>query len=294
MKHRKPLRIALGAALLLLTLTVCWLAGCEEASPVAPSESTPAVTDGATAPPIAIPTETDTDTSSDLPTVEPAVDSTDTPTEVPTELTTEPTTEVPTEVPTEIPTETPTEVFTEVPTEVPTEAPTEAPTETPTDPPTEPPTEAPSEIPDAPPEGHEIGNTCYDATLTLFNGETYQVSEGRGGVTVLNFWGSWCGPCKNELPGFDQLASEYPEQVTIVAVHSAYGTAAGKEYVRQNYPQSAILFAEDPNSTYYDLVARDSVYPITVILDANGVIRYRFVGSISYNTLKNVLTNLLP
>lgn len=286
MKHRKPLRITLCAALLLLTLTVCWLAGCEEASPVAPSDSTPAVTDGAIAPPIALPTEADSDTSSDLPTAEPAVDSTDTPTDAPTA--------VPTEAPTEVPTEDPTDAPTEDPTETPTAAPTEDPTEAPTEAPTEPPTEAPPELPDAPPEGHEIGNTCYDATLSLFNGETYQVSEGRGGVTVLNFWGSWCGPCKSELPGFDQLASEYAGQVTIVAVHSDYGTAAGKEYVRQNYPQSVILFAEDPNGSYYDLVARDTVFPITVVLDANGVIRYRFVGSISYNTLKNVLTNLLP
>ena len=278
MKYGKPLRITLCAALLLLTLTVCWLAGCEEASPVAPSDSTPAVTDGATAPPTALPTAEPAVDSTDTPTDEPAVDSTDTPTDAPTA----------------VPTETPTEVPTEAPTAVPTEVPTEAPTEDPTDAPTEPPTEAPPELPDAPPEGHEIGDTCYDATLSLFNGETYQVSEGRGGVTVLNFWGSWCGPCKSELPGFDQLASEYAGQVTIVAVHSDYGTAAGKEYVRQNYPQSAILFAEDPNGAYYDLVARDTVFPITVVLDANGVIRYRFVGSISYNTLKNVLTNLLP
>ena len=286
MKHRKPLRITLCAALLLLTLTVCWLAGCEEASPVAPSDSTPAVTDGATAPSTALPTAEPAVDSTDTPTDEPAVDSTDTPTDAPTA--------VPTETPTAVPTAAPTEAPTEDPTETPTAAPTEDPTEAPTEAPTEPPTEAPPELPDAPPEGHEIGNTCYDATLSLFNGETYQVSEGRGGVTVLNFWGSWCGPCKSELPGFDQLASEYAGQVTIVAVHSDYGTAAGKEYVRQNYPQSAILFAEDPNGSYYDLVARDTVFPITVVLDANGVIRYRFVGSISYNTLKNVLTNLLP
>ena len=148
--------------------------------------------------------------------------------------------------------------------------------------------------PPAVPEGHRVGDLCYDATLPLFNGGTYTVSQGRGKVTVLNFWGSWCPPCKNELPHFDTLATEYADSVVFLAVHTEYGEANGRTYVQTNYPNSKIHFAYDAGDAYYDLVARDTAWPVTVVLDQNGIIRERVVGALTYNELKAVLDELVP
>ncbi len=223
-----------------------------------------------------------------------------------TEISTEALTEEPSEVPTEELTEASpetsaeelteelTEASTEVPTETPTEASTVATTEVSTEVPTEEPTEESTEASTELAYGYEIGDPCYDATLPLFNGGTYTVSEGKGKVTVLNFWGTWCGPCKNEMPHFDRIATEYANDLRIVTIHSEYGIGSAEAYISSNFPDSNIIFAYDPGDSYYDLVARDSVYPITVILDANGIITHRIRGSISYTTLKNMLVNLLP
>ena len=243
-------------------------------------------------------TEAPAEVSTEEPTEElteaPAEVPTEEPTEVPTEVPTEEPTEEPTEVPTEVPTEEPTEEPTEAPTEVPTEAPTEVPTEVPTEEPTEAPTEEPTEAPTEPAYGYEIGDPCYDATLPLFNEGTYTVREGKGKITVLNFWGTWCGPCKNEMPHFDRIATEYANDLRIVTIHSEYGSGSAEAYIAANFPDSNIIFAYDPGDSDYDRVARDSVYPITVILDENGIITHRIRGSISYTTLKNMIVNLLP
>ena len=205
------------------------------------------------------------------------------------ETTDEPATDVPAEPATEAPTEPATEAPTEPVPEVPTEPATEAPVPETTAEPEE--TTAP---PPAVPEGHRVGERCYDATLPLFNGGTYTVGQGRGKVTVLNFWGSWCPPCKNELPHFDTLATEYADSVVFLAVHTEYGEANGRTYVQANYPNSKIHFAYDAGDAYYNLVARDTAWPVTVVLDQNGIIRERVVGSLTYDELKAVLNELVP
>ena len=305
-------------AMLLITFAV--LAGCNETAPPAvtnPDTDAVAVTDPLTVTdpetnteaevtaepneqtepvtevPTEAPTETLTDNTTEAPTKELTEELTEEPTEEPTETPTEEPTKEPTETPTEAPTEAPTEEPTEKPTEEPTEASTEAPTETPTEAPTETPTEAPTEAPAE--YGHEIGDLCYDATLPLVGDQgSYTVSDGKGQVVILNFWGNWCPPCKSELPHFDQIADEYEGRVQVVTIHSDYAMSNAESYIQTNYPDSKMIFTYDEGDVYYDLLARDNAWPITFVLDEEGIIRNRFRGAITYNQLQNVLSNLLP
>ena len=242
-------------------------------------------------------TEAFGDTLADVPTNVPGSDPSE-PTEPaeptePEEAGTTP--EEPTEVPTnalEDPTDTPIDTPAEVPTEEPSEELTtpEETTETPTDA-----SEETTEGAIIPEFGYQVGDVCYDATLHLFDGASHTVSDGLGSITILNFWGSWCPPCKNELPDFNRIAEEYIDDVIVVAIHSEYGMEQGDTYIRETFStNSPILFAFDPNDTYYNLVARETVWPITVVLDQNGVITNRFRGAVTYSQLKNVVSNLLP
>jgi thiol-disulfide isomerase/thioredoxin len=60
-------------------------------------------------------------------------------------------------------------------------------------------------------QGTEVGNLCYGYDLPLVDGtgttgETLDPTK-TGKVTIINFWGTWCTPCVNELPYFDQIAA---------------------------------------------------------------------------------------
>ena len=141
--------------------------------------------------------------------------------------------------------------------------------------------------------GTSVGEKLPSYTVQIFDG-TGKTSElidpsALGKVTVINFWGIWCGPCKNELPEFSELATEYKDSVVIVAVHSVENFAGAPTYVKDYYSDSDIIFAADENlkqgNVYrdecYETFGGDGYYPYTVIIDENGIITYANSGAIS-------------
>ncbi len=142
-------------------------------------------------------------------------------------------------------------------------------------------------------EGNQVGDLCYGYDLQVVGSETEVFDpSATGKVTVINFWGTWCTPCVKELPYFDQIAQEYADSVTVVAVHSSlsWETAAG--YVENHYPDSNMVFVVDYaldelgiTSGYYTTLGGRGTYPYTVILDENGIIDSIFVDPMSYEQL---------
>ena len=137
--------------------------------------------------------------------------------------------------------------------------------------------------------GYLVGDVCYPYDIPLLdkNGDTgtiFNPADNHGKITVINFWGTWCGPCKAELPYFDEIAREYADTVTVIAISTSYdGAQSAPEYIGENFADSPILWGRDKildatDSTspdyYYTLLGGEAMYPMTVILDANGVIVY--------------------
>ncbi len=152
--------------------------------------------------------------------------------------------------------------------------------------------------------GTAIGDMCYGAQLPIVTPEG--VSENTinpaetGKITIINFWGTWCTPCVNELPYFDQIANDYQDDVVVVAVHSSASKETSPEYVKNHYPDSNIIFANDIpdendtfNGKYYLNLGGSSAYPYTVILDENGVIQELFVKALHYEDLKQAVDSIL-
>ncbi len=122
--------------------------------------------------------------------------------------------------------------------------------------------------------------------------ETFHTSELIGKVAIINIWGTWCPPCRNELPEFDRIASDFKDEVTVVAVHSTdYNNIPPQDYVKENFPESEIIFLMDKESedsdfdAYYAAVGGAGYYPFTVILDKNGRISETITGATNYDRL---------
>ena len=150
------------------------------------------------------------------------------------------------------------------------------------------------DAPERPKKGTDVGNECYGWSLPyIMEDGAFSIKEGRGTITVLNFWGTWCGPCKAELPHFSQIASEYKEDVRVVTIHSEYGMDQSEAYIAENYSTSDMLFTYDEKDAFYNLLIKGSSWPTTVVLDENGVILYKRVGKMEYDELKAVLDTIL-
>ena len=135
--------------------------------------------------------------------------------------------------------------------------------------------------------GNKVGTLCYTMNLPLVKTDgVVNPRDYRGKITIINFWGTWCGPCKAELPDFDRIASEYAEDVKIIAIHSDYAKNTALDYVNETFPNSNMIFAIDEGDAYYNLLGGDTSYPITWVLNEEGVIIAKYVGTVHYDELK--------
>ncbi len=145
------------------------------------------------------------------------------------------------------------------------------------------------------PTGSAVGNLCPTYSLDLVDGSgKINIKELRGKIVIINFWGTWCGPCKQELPDFDQVASDYEGEVVVLTVHTVSYADEAPEYIATNFPDSKMLFAYDLPLTstidmYFTLLGGTSSYPRTLILDEDGVIVFTADGKVEHNQLVDVI-----
>ena len=145
-----------------------------------------------------------------------------------------------------------------------------------------------------PPIGNTIGKRCISTSLELIDGGTVNIKDFKGKIVVLNFWGTWCGPCKSELPEFDEVAEEYADSVVVLTVHSEYGVENAPDYVAEHFADSKMVFAKDKagDGYYRALNPGMNSYPITIIVDARGVICARYEGKIAKSVLVSEIEKL--
>ena len=147
-------------------------------------------------------------------------------------------------------------------------------------------------------EGSMSGNGFgVDENITL----TFDPSKNIGKITIVNFWGTWCPGCVAELPYFNQIATEYKDNVTVVAVHTDLDRDTAADFVATYYDESDIIFTFDKphkeNSVvdqyFTDLGGKNDAYPMTVIFDAEGNIYKSFPSAVHYEDLKGAVDSLL-
>ena len=144
--------------------------------------------------------------------------------------------------------------------------------------------------------GYMPGNLCYsfDAEIVTANGISGQTIDPTktGKITVINFWGTWCGPCVAELPYFNQLAQEH--DVTVIAIHSALSRETAPEFIKNNYPETNMIFAQDVdndiNGEFYDLLGGIGAFPYTLVLNEEGVVIASFPSSVTYDDLVKAIS----
>jgi cytochrome c biogenesis protein CcmG/thiol:disulfide interchange protein DsbE len=129
-------------------------------------------------------------------------------------------------------------------------------------------------------------------SLATHTGETFTLSNHAGTVVVINFWATWCKPCRDEIPEFMELQEEYgSEGLQFVGVSvDQKGFEAVRPFAERtniNYP---LVMADSDVIENYGGV---SVIPTTFIVGRNGRIRDRIIGRTTKTELLRVVRELL-
>lgn len=116
------------------------------------------------------------------------------------------------------------------------------------------------------------GQAAPDFVLKSSSGENLRLSEHRGEVVMINFWATWCGPCRQEMPLLDDLYSRY-ERVgfSLLGVNIDDDSRRAMQMIEELGVNFPVLFDERKEvSKLYDVQAM----PVTVLVDREGTIRH--------------------
>ena len=136
--------------------------------------------------------------------------------------------------------------------------------------------------------------TTKDFALHDLAGKTHSLGEWRGKLVLLNFWATWCPPCRREIPLFMQLQDRYQRQglqIVGIAVDNPEPVARYWQEMHLNYP---ILLADDHT---FDLMAaygnKDGSLPYSVLITTDGQIAKVKLGAFEEKELEDLLQPLL-
>lgn len=117
-----------------------------------------------------------------------------------------------------------------------------------------------------------LANAAPDFTLPSSTGENVRLAEQRGQVVMLNFWASWCGPCRQEMPLLDAMFQRYSSAgFVLYGVNVEEDNTDAIKLIKQLGVSFPILYdAESKASSLYQVDAM----PTTVLIDKKGQIRF--------------------
>lgn len=118
----------------------------------------------------------------------------------------------------------------------------------------------------------QVGAPAPTFQLNSSAGKPVALAEFKGQIVLLNFWASWCGPCRQEMPILEQLNRQYHAKgVALVGVNVEPDSAAATNWLKATPVTFPILF--DTDSKVSQLYSVQGM-PNTVIIDRKGMVRY--------------------
>lgn len=143
--------------------------------------------------------------------------------------------------------------------------------------------------------GLQKGDVAPNIQLKSLQGDVISLHDYRGQYVILNFWASWCGPCRVEMPHMESYYREYKEehQVELLAVNLTSDERKGRQgiesFVNKNRLTFPILLDQEGyTKKEYNILQ----IPTTYILDQEGVIAYKIMGPLDEKKLIELMEQL--
>lgn len=147
---------------------------------------------------------------------------------------------------------------------------------------------------DPAPDPVATGQTVLAARFMALDDKPQPIDQWRGKVLVVNFWATWCAPCREEIPGFIRFQDEYRGrgvQFVGIAIDSKERVGPYAREIGMNYP--VLVGGVETMEFARQVGNRRSVLPFTLILDRSGKVAASEIGVLRPEKLENLLKSLL-
>ena len=135
-----------------------------------------------------------------------------------------------------------------------------------------------------------------DFSVYTYDGKETKLSEviAEGKPTIVNFWTTWCGYCKQEMPDFNEVYKEYSDRVNFMMVdvngEGNDNRDEAKAYVSEAGFEFPVYYDDQLSATYAYGIGS---FPTTVVIDRNGYTRYANPGMMSKETLVSIIETII-
>ncbi|MFX3623673.1 MAG: peroxiredoxin family protein [Ectobacillus sp.] len=141
--------------------------------------------------------------------------------------------------------------------------------------------------------GTEIDEAAPNFRLRTLDGKEVSLSDYRGKTVILNFWATWCPPCRAEMPDMERLYKDINKKdVEILAVNatsSERSIEAVKTFISDNRFTFPVLLDEEGS---VNALYRITSIPTSYVLDPKGIIRIKHIGPMSYDNMKEYVNEM--
>ncbi|MGE5618840.1 MAG: TlpA family protein disulfide reductase [Sphingomonadaceae bacterium] len=139
--------------------------------------------------------------------------------------------------------------------------------------------------------GPRVGNLAPDFSLKGLDGQTVRLSELRGKPVLVNFWATWCPPCRQEMPDLEKVYQRYRDEgVVFLGVNKEEDAETVRKFVEQNrYSWTFLLDSDGKVGNSYWV----SGIPTSYFVDREGIVRDIHIGILNVSLLEAKLGKIL-
>ena len=142
-------------------------------------------------------------------------------------------------------------------------------------------------------QGVEVGNLAPDFQLQSLDGQTLSLGNQQGKPVLINFWATWCSPCRGEMPYIQEIYEEWSDKGLVVLTINMGESSSTVEEFMQSYNLSFTVLLD----TRQDVAQRYNItgIPTTFFVDKDGIIQDKLIGAFQNKTqIENRLSKIIP
>jgi len=136
------------------------------------------------------------------------------------------------------------------------------------------------------------GHPAPDFELTAVDGTTIRLSDYRGKPVILNFWATWCAPCRAEFPEFQEAAVDNADRLVIIGVNNTSADQADQvpDFLQEFGITFPIVYDTNDGATVetYRILG----LPTTIFIDSNGIVNEVFTGPLNKAYIESKISEL--
>jgi peroxiredoxin len=134
-------------------------------------------------------------------------------------------------------------------------------------------------------------NKSIDFTLSDLDGNKVSLKDFRGKNVYLNFWATWCPPCRKEMPAIEKVYQEYKDKgLVVLTIDIGEDKETVKNFIKDNKYNFKVLLDSDQNiASQYNI----SAIPVSYFINKDGSIATKRVGALEENEMRQYVKNLM-